>query len=125
MFLNNVLTVVLMAAAASVPSPIACNLKALNPAERARHAALSEKLRAAAVARQELPDGLSFRLNPSAMNLVELAGWVDAERRCCPFLDFQIALERESGGLQLSLTGRQGVKEFLLSDFAKVAPVTK
>jgi hypothetical protein len=125
MFFNNVLTVVLMVAAASGPSPIACNLKALNPAERAHHAALSEKLRAAAVARQELPDGLSFRLNPSAMNLVELAAWVDAERRCCPFLDFQIALERESGGLQLSLTGRQGVKDFLLSDFAKVAPVTK
>ena len=125
MFYNNVLTVVLMAAAASAPSPIACNLKALTPAERARHAELSEKLRAAAVARQELPDGLSFRLSPAAMNLVELAGWVDAERRCCPFLDFHIALEREGGGLQLSLTGRQGVKDFLLSDFAKVAPITK
>ena len=125
MILNNVLTIVLMAAAASGPSPIACNLKALTPAERARHAALSEKLRAAAVARQELADGLSFRLDPSAINLAELAGWVDAERRCCPFLDFQIALERESGGLHLTLTGRQGVKDFLLSDFARLAPITK
>jgi hypothetical protein len=125
MFFNHVLTVVLMAAAASGPSPIACNLKALNPAERARHEALSEKLRAAAVARQELPDGLSFRLNPSAMTLEEVAAWVAAERRCCPFLDFRILVEREAGGLQLALTGRQGVKEFLLSDFAKVAPPTK
>ena len=125
MFFNHVLNVVLLAAAASGPSPIASNLKALNPAERAQHTALSEKLRAAAVARQELPDGLSFRLNPSAMTVAELASWVDAERRCCPFLDFHITLEREGGGLQLSLTGRPGVKDFLLSDFAKVAPVTK
>ena len=76
------------------------------------------------MAREELPDGLLFRLNPSAMTLVELAGWVDEERRCCPFLDFHIALERESAGLKLTLTGRPGVKDFLLSDFAKVAPVT-
>ena len=125
MFLNNVLTVVLLAAAASGPSPIACNLKALPPAERARHAALSEKLRAAAASRQELPDGIAFNLNPAMMKLAEVADWVEAERLCCPFLDFRIALEREGGGLQLSLTGRQGVKDFLLSDFAKVAAVTK
>src|SRR5579859_7861962 len=106
MLLNHVFTVVLMAAAASGPSPIACNLKALTPAERAQHAALSEKLRTAAVARQELADGLSFRLNPAVMTLPELAAWVDAERLCCPFLDFRITLEREGGGLQLALTGR-------------------
>jgi hypothetical protein len=125
MFLNNVLSVVLMAAAASGPSPIACNLNALTPAERAHHAVLGEKLRTAAMARQELPDGVSFRLNPAAMTLVELADWVDAERRCCPFLDFRIVLEREAGGFHLVLTGRPGVREFLLEDFAKVAPATK
>jgi hypothetical protein len=125
MFLNNVLTVVLMAAAASGPSPIACNLKALAPAERARHAALSDKLRAAATSRRELPDGIAFNLNPAMVNLREVADWVEAERLCCPFLDFRITLERGGGGLQLSLTGRQGVKDFLLSDFARVAPVTK
>ena len=125
MLLNHVFTVVLLAAAASGPSPIACNLKALTPAERAQHAVLSEKLRTAAVARQQLPDGLSFRLNPLVMTLTALAAWVDAERLCCPFLDFRITLEREGGGLQLALTGRQGVREFLLSDFAKVAPATK
>jgi len=125
MFLNNVLTAVLMAVAASAPSPIACNLKALPPAVRAHHSALSEKLRAAAISRQELPDGIAFNLNPAMMKLVEVADWVDAERRCCPFLDFHITLEREGTGLRLALTGRQGVKEFLRSDFAKVAPVTK
>jgi len=122
MFLNNALTVALMAAAAYAASPIVCNLKGLPPAERAHYSALSEKLRAAAVSRQEIPDGLAFHLNPSAMTLVELADWVDAERRCCPFLDFRITLEREGGGLQLALTGRPGVREFLLSEFAKVAP---
>ena len=125
MLLNNVLTVALMAAAAYGASPIVCNLKALSSAERTHHAALSEKLRAAAIDRQELPDGLAFRLSPTSMTLTELADWVDAERRCCPFLDFRITLERESGALQLALTGREGVKEFLLVDFAKVGAATR
>jgi hypothetical protein len=125
MLLNNVLTVALMAAAAFGASPIVCNLKALSPAERTHHAALSEKLRTAALDRRELPDGLAFRLSAASMTLTELADWVDAERRCCPFLEFRITLERESGALQLALTGRDGVKEFLLADFAKAGAATR
>jgi hypothetical protein len=125
MLLNNVLTVVLMAATEYGPSPIVCNLKALSPAERTHHTALGEKLRAAVIDRRELPDGLAFRLSPTSMTLTELADWVDAERKCCPFLDFHITLERESGALQLTLTGREGVKEFLLADFAKIGAATK
>ena len=118
MWIQPIATVVLMAAAASGPSPIACNLKALTGEERAQLASLSEKLRTAAASRRQLADGLSFRIDTSAMTLVELARWVDAERRCCPFLDFRITLEREGAGLQLALTGRPGVKEFLQTEFA-------
>jgi hypothetical protein len=120
MFTKCCLTVLLCAAAVAAESPLACNLKALTPAERARHSALSRKLSAAAVEKRELPDGLGFRLSLTGVTLPELGEWIDAERKCCPFLDFRFSLEQESGAVQLALTGRPGVKEFLVADFAHV-----
>ena len=101
-------------------SPLFCNTKALTADERKHHTALTKQLFAAMQAKRELPDGLAFRLNPSAVTLSELADWVDAERKCCPFLDFRISLAREGGALELALTGRTGVKALLLPLFAQV-----
>ena len=120
MFTKSLLTVLLFAAAARAETPIACNLKALTPAARARQSALSRKLSAATVEKRELAGGLAFRLSLAAITLPELGEWIDDERKCCPFLDFQLSLECEGGAVELSLTGRSGVKEFLLADFAKV-----
>ena len=41
------------------------------------------------------------------------------EHACCPFFDIAIRLERESGKLWLSLTGREGVKTFIKSEFSQ------
>jgi hypothetical protein len=122
MFASTLLIVLLFAASVPAVSPLACNLKALNPAERAHHSVLSKKLSAAAMEKHETPDGIAFRLSLAGITLPELGEWIDAERKCCPFLDFQVLLEREGGSLQLTLTGRPGVKEFLLADFAKMGP---
>ena len=119
-----VLTVLLLVAGIRAESPIACNLKALTPAQRARLSTLSHKLNAAARDHRELPDGISFRLDTAAFSLSELGEWIEDERRCCPFLDFRLVLPRESGELQVSLTGRPGVKEFLLTDFASLRQAT-
>ena len=35
------------------------------------------------------------------------------ERLCCPFVRFRLEMEEDGGPLYLSLTGRDGVKEFL------------
>jgi hypothetical protein len=115
-------SVVLLMTAAVVgaESRLACNLKALAPAERARHASLSRKLSAAVVEKRELADGLVFQIALAAVTLPELGEWIAAERKCCPFLDFHVSLERESSSVELSLTGRAGVKEFLVMDFANV-----
>jgi hypothetical protein len=50
--------------------------------------------------------------------LAQLAEWISFERKCCPFFKFEIELEPESGPVWLSLTGRAGVKEFILAAFA-------
>lgn len=95
-------------------SPLFCNAKALTAYERKHHTALTQKLFAAVSAKRELPDGISFSLNPSEVTLLDLADWVSAEKKCCPFLDFRISLARENGPMELALTGRTGVKSLLL-----------
>jgi hypothetical protein len=43
--------------------------------------------------------------------------WVAAEGKCCPFFDFHIDLEREGNLLCLRLTGEEGIKPFIRSEF--------
>lgn len=97
-------------------SPIMCNLKALTSAERTAHAATTKKLAGAVVKVEDVEGGYRIHLN-ATLAASELLQWVDAERRCCPFLDFEVRLAREDGARTLQMTGRQGVKEFLAAEF--------
>ena len=47
----------------------------------------------------------------------ELAEWVGAESKCCPFFDFHIDVEREGKLLCLRLTGEEGIKAFIRAEF--------
>ncbi|HEX5081967.1 MAG TPA: hypothetical protein VFY40_07975 [Blastocatellia bacterium] len=98
-------------------SPIACNLNALDREQRRRHQSLTEQLRAAAQETRELTDGYSFRLPSDEATIQKTAEWITMERRCCPFIAFGIEVGREGGPLWLSLTGREGVKAFLKTEF--------
>ena len=49
--------------------------------------------------------------------LAELAEWVGAESKCCPFFDFHIDVEREGKLLCLRLTGEEGIKAFIRAEF--------
>ncbi|MGB2901378.1 MAG: hypothetical protein WBB89_19135 [Candidatus Acidiferrum sp.] len=103
--------------ATTMQSKFYCNTKALNPAERARHKQLSEKL---ATERKEIVEtekGYEFQFSPSDISLAELAEWVAAESKCCPFFDFHIDLEREGKLLCLRLTGEEGIKAFIRAEF--------
>jgi hypothetical protein len=42
-----------------------------------------------------------------------LGDWVALERRCCPFFGFAIEVEPDGGPIWLSLTGDEGVKDFI------------
>jgi hypothetical protein len=97
-----------------------CNTKALTPAERAHHKQLSDKLMSVRKEVVETEKGYEFQYSPSDVSLVELADWVVAEGKCCPFFDFHIDLEREGALLCLRLTGAEGIKAFIRSEF----PVT-
>ena len=98
-------------------SPFTCNLNAFNSEERMRWRTLLDQLVAAVLAVRDLSDGYALQVNTSRVSVVEVAEWIDLERKCCPFFDFRIDLHGEDGTLWLSLKGREGVKQFIQMEF--------
>jgi len=94
-----------------------CNIKALTPAERARHKELSDKLMGARSETVETSNGYEFQYSPKNVSLAEVAEWAVAESKCCPFFDFHFDLEREGTLVCLRLTGSEGVKAFIRAEF--------
>ena len=94
-----------------------CNMNALTAAERARHKELGDRLREAKLETAELPDGYAYRLQAKIFSISDAAEWVDGESKCCPFFEFEISLERNNGPLWLKLRGKDGVKQFMRSEF--------
>jgi hypothetical protein len=93
-------------------SPLACDLTAIAPEQRASHQALTERLMFELVQEiRELSDGYAFRF--MADDYPALMAYVANERLCCPFFTFVIEVSAERGPIWLRLTGREGVKEFL------------
>lgn len=97
-------------------SPIACNLNALTPAQRVQQSQLAARLKAAIAATEEVDGGYRFLIRAS-LSPADIFQWVSLETRCCPFLDFEIRLERENGQRRLQLTGRPGVKPLIAAEF--------
>jgi len=108
------------AKAAKRESPFACDRLALDPAARKRHFdELGPALGAAHKSVRELADGYEFEFAPDRTILQQVMEFVEGERLCCPFFDIEIRIEREGGSVWLRLTGREGAKQFVKSDFAR------
>ncbi len=65
----------------------------------------------------ELPDGYAYRFADGERQLAALLEFIAAERRCCPFLTFEIAFEPHAGPLWLRLRGSPRVKAFIAEAF--------
>ncbi len=98
-------------------APFACSMTALSAAERAHHKEVSAELHAAVKEIRELPNGYAFRLSGERRSLAMLSEWVSLERLCCPFFTFQIEAASETQPVWLRMTGREGVKLFMQSEF--------
>jgi hypothetical protein len=103
--------------AVAIPGNFYCNIDALNPPERARHKELTGKLMKLRKEIVEMKQGYEFQYSPSELSLAELGDWVVAEAKCCPFFDFHIDLEKQGSLLCLRLTGAEGVKQFIRTEF--------
>ena len=91
---------------------LACVPSSIPTAERSAHFALGrELLEGRAVERVALSDGYAVRFQPDDFEAV--ARFVANERKCCPFLTFELALEPASGPLWLRMTGPEGTRAVL------------
>src|SRR5258708_12687751 len=70
-----------------------CNMKALSHTERIKHLMLTGKLIMVRKEIVELENGYEFQFSPSNVSVEDLAQWVVAESKCCPFFYFHITLQ--------------------------------
>lgn len=99
--------------------PLACVPGAIPPEERPAHFALAARLFGElATEKRRLPDGYAFRFGPEI--LLDVARFVENERRCCPFTTFVVELAPGSGPLWLRLTGPEGTDALLAAELPGV-----
>jgi hypothetical protein len=91
--------------------PIACSLTP--DALRARREGLLAELLRHAESTERVADGLRLRFASSTETLAKIVRAVEAERRCCRFLQFRITVEPDEGPISLELTGPPGTQEFV------------
>ena len=103
--------------AATKVSGLTCNINGIPPHERPRYEHLVEALRHAMQKRRELSDGYAFQMDTNQIGTDQLAEWIELERQCCPFFEFEIRWTRQNGAVWLHLSGPDGVKEFILDEF--------
>jgi len=92
------------------PTPFACGLSAIAPADRPRHIETIESLFRAVVKIEELEDGFSFELPQDDDQLRLALTFIARERLCCPFFDFRLRVEAAGQKRRLDITGSTGVK---------------
>ena len=105
-------------------TPFACDMTAIAPEQRGAHIATIERLFRSAQNMRELPDGYAFELPNESDVLLTAAQFITLERLCCPFFGFGIEVEREGGSVWLSLTGREGVKPFIMAEIGDHLPAS-
>ncbi len=91
--------------------PVACSLDARELAQR--QADLRQGILARAISIETLPDGRRWRFRESDGLLSALGAVIDAERRCCRFLNFALTAEPDLGEVTLDVTGPEGTREAL------------
>ena len=92
--------------------PLACVPDAIPAADREAHFQLVKRLLIdSAPYRESLPNGYAFRFDSDSLETV--ATFVSNERRCCPFMRFEIVVEPTSKGICLRMTRPEGTLELI------------
>ncbi len=107
-------------------SPLACDLGVFTPEQRMRLRDLVQQVFEACRDAEELPDGYRLRFSAradeapareSASLALSITEWITLERLCCPCITFAIEFAEERGPIAVRMTGRSGIKQFLLAEF--------
>ena len=76
----------------------------------------SRKVLRSTQSRNELRGGYLFEFEASSERLHQLAELIDAERQCCPFLTFTLAVPAQGRPFRLEITGPDGAKGFIRTE---------
>ncbi len=90
---------------------IAC--RHTSPELRKRKSSVISQLTAEIILAEEIDNGYCFSFNYSAEILFKLTGFINLEKECCPFFNFNLSILSNSNTISLSLTGAAGTKEFI------------
>jgi hypothetical protein len=99
---------------------IACLPYALTKEERTRSHELREALGAALVRSDETAGGYTYHYRDDPNVFQQLAEWIPMERRCCPFLTFEVRWNAGESQPSLSLSGPEGTKTFLKAELPEL-----
>ena len=92
--------------------PVACHPSAIPALERLAHFTLARELfHNRAQEYRALPDGYAVRFCGDDFDRV--ARFVTNERKCCPFMSFEVSVSANSGPLWLRMTGPDGTRAIL------------
>lgn len=97
--------------------PIACNRLGLTKAQLKRQHELHEQLFSNKLEIRELPDGYAISLPSTTENIMSVAEFISLERTCCSFFRFELEAGKPDEPLWFRITGGEGVKEFMKSQF--------
>lgn len=96
-------------------TPLVCDLSVLDPPTRAAHLALAAALFGDAVQdRQELSNGYAFQF--ASADYQGVVAFIANERRCCPFIRFELDIAANDGPVIMRMTGRPGVKASIAAE---------
>lgn len=101
--------------------PIACTLTPTDLQERKSGSltALFEQVKAV----QSLPNGYAFQFPSSDDIVAQLFQFVQQERQCCAFFQFDLSFAPQNGEIWLKLTGGEGVKAFIEAEIGSIAAI--
>ena len=99
---------------------IVCVPSALTATERQRSAVLRAEIGRAVKQVKEVEGGYLFVPRDDANVFAAISEWVPMERKCCPFLSFEVQWKAGEVQPTLRLTGPKGTKEFLKAEMPEL-----
>lgn len=100
--------------------PIACVPGALTREQREQSAALRQSLAGRIDETREHETGYEFRFTGAPEVFTRAAEWITLERRCCPFLVFDLHWEQQEESFWLRLSGPEGTRDFLKAEMPEL-----
>lgn len=94
---------------------LACDLTAIPASAREEHLVTAPQLFQTAKEVRELSNGYAFLFLNEPDKFMTIAKYIENDRLCCPFFNFELEVKPNGGALWLRLTGGESVKELLRS----------